>query len=129
APFLGLLLHKISNFPYESTLESSRPSQYQANHNLFTEWNACFTHNQTNNTLIAQHCEEQINTLQQQYNTKLVKENERPTSLVSRHSKRQCKKCNRKKILYDKNSDQCRNCFKVTLRVLSGNKKLRESFV
>ncbi|RIB27565.1 kinase-like domain-containing protein [Gigaspora rosea] len=65
---------------------------------------------------------EQINTLQQQYNTKLVKENERPTSLVSRHSKRQCKKCNRKKILYDKNSDQCRNCFKVTLRVLSGNK-------
>ncbi|CAG8852502.1 15762_t:CDS:2, partial [Gigaspora margarita] len=104
----------------------------QAYHNLFTEWNACFTHNQTNNVGITQHYEESINALQQQYNTKSVKENENPNSLVSRHTRRhsykECKKCNRMKAAYDKISDQCRSCYGASLRVFSGN-KLIDDFI
>ncbi|CAG8816476.1 8379_t:CDS:2, partial [Gigaspora margarita] len=81
---------------------------------------------------ISQHCENAINILQQQYNAKSVKENEHPISLVSkntkRHSYKKCKKCNRKKVPYDKNSDQCRNCYGASLRVLSGN-KLIDDFI
>ncbi|CAG8712174.1 6860_t:CDS:2 [Gigaspora margarita] len=74
------------------------------------------THNQTNNAGIPQH----------------FKEYEHPISLVSkntkRHSYKECKKCNRKKVPYDKNSDQCRNCYGASLRVLSGN-KLIDDFI
>ncbi|CAG8839223.1 36024_t:CDS:1, partial [Gigaspora margarita] len=92
------------------------------NHNQFTEWNTSSTHNQTNHTGINQHSEEQINTLQRQNNAKSVKKNEHPTSLVSRHTKRhsykKCKKCNCRKVPYDKNSDQCRDCYGASLQVL-----------
>ncbi|CAG8743064.1 10323_t:CDS:2 [Gigaspora margarita] len=60
------------------------------------KWNTSFTHFQTNANLlniynnsitelstgITHHCEEHINTLQQQYSAKSAKVNERPVSLV-----------------------------------------------
>ncbi|CAG8832848.1 20696_t:CDS:2, partial [Gigaspora margarita] len=104
----------------------------QTNHNLSMEWTVCFTQNQTSNTGITQYREKQINPLQQQYNAKSVKEKEHTTTLVSKHKKKQgfekCKKCNRKKIPYNKNSNHCRDCYEASLRVLSGN-KLIDDFI
>ncbi|CAG8814826.1 33888_t:CDS:2, partial [Gigaspora margarita] len=113
------LLNIYNNPPIGWFVDFTQDYEDQANHNTFTEWNTSFTHDQTNNAGITQHSEESINTLQQQYNAKSVKENENPTSLVSRHTKRQCKKCNRMKAPYDKNSDQCRDCYGASLQVLS----------
>ncbi|CAG8809010.1 6075_t:CDS:1, partial [Dentiscutata erythropus] len=70
---------------------TTRNDEDQTNHNLSMELTTCFTQDQSNISLpniydagITQHCEKQINTLQQQYNAKPVKENKHPVSLVSR---------------------------------------------
>ncbi|CAG8770013.1 32448_t:CDS:2, partial [Racocetra persica] len=91
---------------------------------------------QTNTTLpniygagITQPCDEQINTLQQQFNVKSVKKNEHPVSLVSRYKRNpKCKKCNIRKIHYDENSNQCKDCYRASLRALSSN-KLIDNFI
>ncbi|CAG8819873.1 12785_t:CDS:2, partial [Gigaspora margarita] len=102
----------------------------QVNNNLSTEWATCFIQNQINNTGINQHCKEQINTLRKHDNAKSVIEDKHPISLVSRRKKRQCYekciKCNYKRILVDKTSKLCRNCYEASLRVLSGNKLIDE---
>ncbi|RIB28538.1 kinase-like domain-containing protein [Gigaspora rosea] len=101
----------------------------QTNHNISIEQTTCFAQDRTNtslhsiyNTEITQHYEAQINDLQQ-YDAKSVIEDKHPVSFVSRHKKRQghevCKKCNRKRILCDKTSKQCRHCYEASLRVLS----------
>ncbi|CAG8833731.1 17859_t:CDS:2 [Gigaspora margarita] len=106
----------------------------QTNYNLSMEWTACSTQNQTNTSLlntynagITQHREEQINFT----TTKSVQKNEHPTSLVSRHKKHliyRCKKCNFLKCHYDKTSNQCKGCYRASLRVLSDN-KLIDDFI
>ncbi|RIB28176.1 kinase-like domain-containing protein [Gigaspora rosea] len=104
----------------------------QVNHNLSTERATYFIQNQIINVEITQHYKEQINTLRQQDNAKSVIENKHPVSLVSRRKKRQCYekciKCNYKRILVDKTSKLCRNCYEASLRVLSGN-KLIDDFI
>ncbi|CAG8576279.1 5951_t:CDS:2, partial [Racocetra fulgida] len=101
--------------------------------NSFIEWTTCFTQDQTNTSLLniynARHCEEQINTLQ--HDTKSIKKNEHPVSLVSRrkrNSNPKCKKCNLKKDHYDVNPNLCKNCYRASLRILSGN-KLIDDFI
>ncbi|CAG8489829.1 1429_t:CDS:2 [Cetraspora pellucida] len=78
---------------------------------------------------IAQLCDEKINTLQKQFNANSVKENEQPVSLVSRRKRNPiCKQCNLRKVHYDENSDQCKDCYRASLRALSGN-KLLDNFI
>ncbi|CAG8556551.1 36780_t:CDS:2, partial [Gigaspora margarita] len=69
--------------------------------------------------------------LQMQYNAKSVID-KHPVSLVSRRKKRQgseiCRKCNFKRIICDKTSKQCKNCYEASLRFISGN-KLIDDFI
>ncbi|CAG8805302.1 4982_t:CDS:2, partial [Gigaspora margarita] len=100
-------LLKTYNKPFMTLSPSFTQShENQTNNNFTKEWSEDFTQNyenQANNNLFAE-----------------FKENENLTSLASRHTKRQCKKCNRMKVPCDKNSDQCRDCYGASLRVLSG---------
>ncbi|CAG8787833.1 18858_t:CDS:2, partial [Racocetra fulgida] len=76
---------------------------------------------------ITQHYEKQINTIQ--HDAEPVKENKSPISLVSsRKTNPRCKKCNIRKPHYDENSNQCKDCYRASLRVLSGN-KLIDDFI
>ncbi|CAG8846252.1 27777_t:CDS:2, partial [Gigaspora margarita] len=112
----------------------------QTNHNLFIEQTTCFAQDRTNtsfhsiyNTEITQHCETQINDLQQYvYDAISVLEDKHPVSFVSKRNKRKegerCKKCNRKNFIWDKPSKLCKNCYEASLRFLSGN-KLIDDFI
>ncbi|CAG8555061.1 18181_t:CDS:2, partial [Gigaspora rosea] len=125
-----------SNLPIEWYIDFT-------NNNLFMELNADFTNyqintsslkndenqintqDQTNTSLlnihnegITQNYEEKINTLQQQYNAELVR-----SKIIQR-----CKKCNYRKAHYDENSNQCKDCYRASLRALSGN-KLIDDFI
>ncbi|CAG8768942.1 1294_t:CDS:2, partial [Racocetra persica] len=125
-----------NNLIIELLVSIAQNDENQTNHNLSVEWTTCFTQDQTNNTNllnrnnteITQHYESQINTIQQD-DAKLVKENKSPISLVSRRKKNpRCKKCNLKKPHYDENSNQCKDCYRASLRVLSSN-KLIDDFI
>ncbi|CAG8774317.1 35834_t:CDS:2 [Gigaspora margarita] len=133
-------LPNIYNNPtIESFAGITRNDGDQTNHKLPIEWTACFTQDQNNTCLpkiynagVTQHCEEQINTLQQ-YNAKSVKKNKHSVSLVSRHernTKWKCKKCclTKKRYHYGKNPDLCKECYQASLRNLSGI-KLIDDFI
>ncbi|CAG8471430.1 24281_t:CDS:2 [Gigaspora rosea] len=85
--------------------------------------NAIFFQGQTNISLHNVHNYPFKDTLQQQYNAKSVKENEHPTSLVSKHTKRrsykECKKC---KLLRNKNTTE--NDYNVVLKCLNNSEKM-----
>ncbi|CAG8777421.1 12446_t:CDS:1, partial [Racocetra fulgida] len=77
---------------------------------------------------ITQHYEKQINTIQHD-DAESVKENKSPIPLVSRRKKNpRCKKCNIRRPHYDENSNQCKDCYRASLRALSGN-KLIDDFI
>ncbi|CAG8777159.1 14536_t:CDS:2, partial [Racocetra fulgida] len=107
----------------------------QIDYNSSIELTTCFTQDQTNTSSLniynAQHCEEQINTLQL-HDTKLVKKNEHPVSLVSRRKRNskypKCKKCNLRKYYYNVNPNISKDCYRASLRILSGN-KLIDDFI
>ncbi|CAG8738020.1 3269_t:CDS:1, partial [Cetraspora pellucida] len=104
----------------------------QTNDDLSIEQTACFAQDQTNTDSLNIHNSEitQYHTLQQ-YNAKSVKENKRPVSLVSKRKKyisKKCKTCNFKRPNYDENSNQCKDCYRASLRFLSGN-KLIDDFI
>ncbi|CAG8757791.1 24363_t:CDS:2 [Cetraspora pellucida] len=129
------LLNIFKNSIIELPVGIAQNNEDQTNYNLSTEQTACFTQDQTNtdspnihNSEITQYHEN--NTLPQ-YNAKSVKENKRPVSLVSRRKKyisKKCKTCNFKRSHYDENSNQCKYCYRASLRVLSGN-KLIDNFI
>ncbi|CAG8667665.1 5961_t:CDS:2 [Racocetra fulgida] len=129
------LLNIHNNSIIELSAGITRNYEDQTNHNQSMNLTTRFTQDQTNtrllnvyNTEIIQHREGQINNLQQ-HDTKSVKKNEHPVSLISRHKKRKiCKKYNNIKVLYDENSNQCRDCYGASLCVLSGN-KLIDDFI
>ncbi|RIB00348.1 kinase-like domain-containing protein, partial [Gigaspora rosea] len=98
-----------STHEYENKTDTENP---------FMEWNANFTS-------FTQECENKTNV----DNTKSVKKNEDPASLVSRRKQNpKCKKCNIRKGHYDENSSQCKDCHRASLRILSGN-KLIDDFI
>ncbi|CAG8656523.1 36696_t:CDS:2 [Gigaspora margarita] len=82
------------------------------------------------NVGITQDCEKQTNSLQ--YNEDSVKENQHPVSPVFRHKKnrykKKCRRCNYTKFHYDENSNQCKDCYWASTRILSGN-KLIDDFI
>ncbi|CAG8604039.1 3859_t:CDS:2 [Cetraspora pellucida] len=131
------LLNIFNNSIIELPVSIAQNNEDQINYNLSIEQAACFTQDQTNTNSLNIHNSEvtqchENNTLQQ-YNTKSVKENKRLVSLVSRHKKNRqknprCKKCNHRKSHYDENSNQCKDCYRASLRILSGN-KLIDDFI
>lgn len=115
--------------------EESSPN---INNNLSMEWTVGFTQDQTNtnsinirNTGITQNCKEQINALRQN-SAEPVKENVHLVSSVSRHKKRnifkKCKECKFRKSHYDEDFNQCKDCYRASIRILSGN-KLIDDFI
>ncbi|CAG8617079.1 44431_t:CDS:2 [Gigaspora margarita] len=108
--------------------EESSPN---INNNLSMEWTVGFTQDQTNtnsinirNSGITQNCKEQINALRQN-SAEPVKENVHLVSSVSRHKKRnifkKCKECKFRKSHYDEDFNQCKDCYRASIRILSDN--------
>ncbi|CAG8670017.1 33353_t:CDS:2 [Gigaspora margarita] len=109
----------------------------QINNNLSLEWTTCFTQDQPNTSLlnindeeITQHCEKQINTLQQQYDAKSVKEDKHQVSLASRRRKR-CKTCEGCKTPYINTKQRyCRQeNYDVVLKNLNDSEKMGSDYL
>ncbi|CAG8757787.1 24362_t:CDS:2, partial [Cetraspora pellucida] len=120
------LLNIFKNSIIELPVGVAQNNEDQINHDLSIEQTEFFTQDQTNTNSLNIHNSEitqchENNTLQQ-YNAKSVKENKRPVSLVSRRKKytsKKCEKCNLRKPHYDEYSNQCKDCYRASLRVLS----------
>ncbi|CAG8500135.1 19742_t:CDS:2, partial [Gigaspora margarita] len=132
-------LNNYNNSIIKLSAGTTQNNEDPINHNLSIEWTTCFAQDQPNTNLfntynagVTQHYDEQINNLQQQYNSKSIIDDKHPVSFVSRRKKRKeserCKKCNRKRFICDKTSKQCKHCYEASLRVLSGN-KLIDDFI
>ncbi|CAG8766424.1 12035_t:CDS:1, partial [Cetraspora pellucida] len=120
---VNTMLNIFNNSIIELPVGVAQNNEDQTNYNLSIEQTKCFTQDQANTDSINIHNSEitqyHENNALQRYNTKSVKENKHPVSLVSRRKKyisKKCEKCNIRKLHYDENSNQCKDCYRASLR-------------